>query len=87
MSFKIEHKPDINRFEIHEKGQTAYAEYRIRGEKIDITHTLVPSLLGNMGIGSALVKAAYEWGAEQGLTPEGSCSFAAAWLRRHPENS
>jgi predicted GNAT family acetyltransferase len=84
-TFKTIHKPESNRFEIHEGGRVAYVEYRIHDNAIDILHTIVPIVLENRGIGSALVQATYDWGRAEGLRPLATCSFAIAWLRRHPE--
>ena len=78
------HRPDSHRFEIHEDGLVAYVEYYIHDGAIDILHTIVPIRLENRGIGSALVRAAYDWGRSEGLAPAATCSFADAWLRRHP---
>lgn len=82
---KTIHKPGERRFEIHEEGGVAYAEYHIHDGAIDIVHTIVPMQLENRGIGSALVRAAYDWGRSEGLRPMGACHFAHIWLRRHPE--
>lgn len=84
-NYKVEHKPADRRFEIHEEGRTGWVEYIIRDGALDILHTIVPIQLENRGIGSALVRAAYDWGKTQGLEPVGSCHFAHAWLQRHPE--
>ncbi len=83
--FKAVHKPSYNRFEITEGGHTAWVEYDVHDGVVDILHTIVPAHLENRGIGSALVRAAYDWGASEGLCARGSCSFAHAWLRRHPD--
>jgi predicted GNAT family acetyltransferase len=85
-SYKAIHKPESNRFEIHEGGRIAYVEYRLHDGAIDITHTIVPIALENKGIGSALVQTAYDWGHTERLSPKATCSFAVAWLRRHPIN-
>lgn len=83
--YKVIHKPESNRFEIHEEGRIAYVEYVVRDGSLDILHTIVPIALENKGIGSALVKATYNWARTQGLKPKATCSFAIIWLRRHPE--
>lgn len=83
--YNVIHKPESNRFEIHEEGKVAYVEYYIHDGFLDILHTIVPMSLENRGIGSALVKAAYDWALVEGLNPMGTCSFAAAWLQRHPD--
>jgi predicted GNAT family acetyltransferase len=83
--YKVIHKPESNRFEIHEDGRVAYVEYYIHDGALDILHTIVPMSLENRGIGSALVKGAYDWAQTEGLEPMATCYFAAAWLKRHPE--
>ncbi len=85
ITYKTVHRPDERRFEIHEEGGIAYVEYYIHDGKIDIVHTIVPMHLENRGIGSALVRAAYDWGEAEGLGPAATCQFAHIWLRRHPE--
>jgi predicted GNAT family acetyltransferase len=83
--YKVIHKPESRRFEIHEEGQIAYVEYYLHDGAVDILHTIVPMSLENRGMGSSLVRATYDWGRAQGLKPLGTCRFAYAWLRRHPE--
>ncbi|MDR2890831.1 MAG: N-acetyltransferase [Alistipes sp.] len=84
-TFDVRHKPESCRFEILRDGRTGWVEYVIEDGCLNILHTIVPVQLENMGIGSALVRAAYDWGRGEGLTPEGSCHFAHLWLQRHPE--
>lgn len=84
-TYKTIHKPEDNRFEIHEDGYVAYVEYMIHDGALDILHTIVPMRIENRGIGSLLVRAAYDWGRGEGLRPMGTCHFANTWLRRHPE--
>lgn len=83
--FKVIHKPAVNRFEIWEDGSVAYVEYYVHDGAIDILHTIVPYHLEGRGVGSALVKAAYDWGRKEGLKAEATCHFAVTWLRRHKE--
>ncbi|MDR2912426.1 MAG: N-acetyltransferase [Alistipes sp.] len=82
---KVIHKPADHRFEVWEEGTVGYVEYSLRDGTIDILHTIVPPRMEGRGVGSALVKAAYDWGRTEGLRAAGSCRFADAWLRRHPE--
>jgi predicted GNAT family acetyltransferase len=83
-NFNVIHKPESRRFEIHDGNAVAYVEYYLHDGALDILHTIVPMPMENRGIGSALVAGAYDWAQKNGLKPAATCSFAHAWLRRHP---
>ncbi len=85
MKIKIIHDKDKHTVKTEIDGYTAYVKYRINGTKLDIIHTLVPPPLEGKGIASALVKYAYDYALENGLTPYATCSYAVTWLLRHPE--
>jgi hypothetical protein len=50
-----------------------------------ITHTGVPAAVGGRGIASALVQAAFATARDEGWKVVPACSYAAAWIGRHPE--
>ena len=77
MNYKVTHYPTRQRFEIELENMTAYAEYRLTDNSLDIIHTFVPPALEG--------KAAYDYAKANHLKPEGTCSYAAVWLKRHPE--
>jgi uncharacterized protein len=81
----VRDNPAESRFETSVDGITAFAEYRLDGDRITFTHTIVPKALEGRGIGSALVRAALGAARERGLKVVPRCSFVAAWMRRHPE--
>ena len=54
MNYKVTHYPTRQRFEIELKGMTAYAEYRLTNDSLDIIHTFVPPALEGRGIASRL---------------------------------
>jgi predicted GNAT family acetyltransferase len=83
--YKVIHKPEDRRFEVWEEGTIAHVEYYLHDGAVDIIHTIVPSRLEGRGIGAALVKATYDWARAEGLDLAATCSFAVAWLHRHPE--
>lgn len=85
MDYKIEHYPEKNSFEIQIDNLTAYVDYEIKEDSLEITHTIVPTALEGKGLGSLLVKEAFQYAMENGLQRRASCSFAAIWLKRHPE--
>ena len=86
MEYLINHHPEHNRFTTEADGYTAYVVFCLADGSLDILHTIVPPPLEGKGIAAALVKKAYEYAAEQGLTPKASCIYAARWLERHPKD-
>ena len=69
MEYTVNHYPEKHRFEVVEDGLTAYVEYRLRGDALDIIHTIVPKNLEGRGIAATLVETAYKYAKEQGLRP------------------
>lgn len=85
MEYNVVHRPGENRFEVEQDGLVAFVQYRLVGNKLDITHTLVPEPLEGRGIAASLVKTAFEYALENQLKPQATCSYAVAWLKRHQE--
>ena len=81
----IHHDPDGHRFSVAVDGQTGYVEYERTDDVMVITHTIVPSAIGGRGIAGDLVQAALAHAREAGLKVDPRCSYADAWMRRHPE--
>ncbi len=72
-------------FKTEVEGYTAYVAYRVENGALDIRHTIVPEEIGGRGIASALVQATYDYALAKGLKAVATCSYAVAWLERHPE--
>lgn len=85
MEYEIEHQPEQKLFKTEVEGRTAFVQYRLLNGGLDIIHTIVPRPLEGQGIAAALVKAAYVYAVANGLKPKATCSYAVAWLQRHPE--
>jgi predicted GNAT family acetyltransferase len=49
------------------------------------TNTIVRAPIGGRGIAGELVRAALEFVRTQGLRARPACSYADAWMRRHPD--
>jgi uncharacterized protein len=81
----IHHDPDGRRFSVAADGQTGYLEYERAGDVMVITHTIVPPAIGGRGIAGRLVQAALAHARDTGLKVDPQCSYADAWMRRHPE--
>jgi len=85
MEYKIVHAPEKNRFEIKADEDIAYVEYTQHDNGLDIEHTFVPKAWEGQGLAAALVKEAYDYALANELKPVATCSYAVAWLKRHPE--
>lgn len=63
----------------------AVLTYDERDGKLMLLHTGVPDEHEGHGVGAALVQAALEHARAAGERVVPFCSFAAAWIARHPE--
>ena len=82
---EIRHDAAHHRFVTEVDGHTAYVEYEPGASAIAITHTIVPEAIGGRGIAAALVRAAALHARNEGLQVDPVCSYADAWMRKHPE--
>lgn len=81
----IEHDSQQQQFQLEYQGHVARVIYTLDGSTMTITHTLVPEAIGGQGIAGQLTRAALEHARSAGLGVVAHCSYAAAYLRRHPE--
>jgi predicted GNAT family acetyltransferase len=79
------HNPQASRFETEVDGVLARCDYRMEDGVMHLVHTEVPSSLEGRGIAAALVRAALEHAAAEGLRVRPRCSFVSVYLARHPE--
>lgn len=81
----VHHNPAAARFETQVDGGLADCSYRLRGGVMDIVHTGVPPRSEGHGIAAVLVRSALAHARAQGLQVRPSCSYVAAYMRRHPD--
>ena len=74
-----------SRFELRVDGLLAELPYRRNGKRLVLIHTEVPEQLEGRGLGGALVTAAVDRAAREGLAVVPLCPFARGWLQRHPD--
>jgi predicted GNAT family acetyltransferase len=84
-SWTVQHNAAQSRFELSLEGELCVADYRLRDGVMRLTHTEVPRALEGRGIASALIRTALDHARTQGLKVDPQCSYAAAYMRRHPE--
>jgi len=87
MKLSIEHLPERGRFQAVVEGQTCVADYRLQAGVMAITHTEVAPALEGRGIAGALVQALLDHAQANGLKVLPLCSYARAYMRRHPETA
>lgn len=86
MATNVVNNQDTTRYEIQIDGDTAgYAEYRIDGDTIVFTHTVVDTKRREKGLGSQLVEAAVaDVKNNTNYTIVAQCPFVAHWLEENP---
>ena len=85
MGINVRHRPEQGCFETVVDGARGRVEYRVADGVMTITHTEVDAALEGQGIGSRLVRAALEHAEAEGLKVNPVCSYAGAYMKRHPE--
>lgn len=81
----VAHDAANRRFELVVAGVHCRLDYALAGRRMTIVHTGVPPAVAGRGIAAALLRSALEHARHQGWKVEPQCSYAAAFLRRHPE--
>jgi uncharacterized protein len=81
----IEHDAERHRFTTTVEGRKAYVEYEPGDGRITIAHTIVPASIGGRGIAGELVRAVLDYAKARQLGVHPACSYADAWMRKHPE--
>lgn len=82
---EVTHNPNMNDFETWIEGYPSKLDYIQDGKNFVITHVGVhPALRGN-GVAGRLVEVSLAYAKENELRVIPMCSYAAAYIRRHPE--
>ncbi len=76
---------DLQRFELLENGETAFANYRRSGLHVIIPHVEAPPALRGTGAASRLMDGVVERARAEGFRITPTCSYAFAWFRRHKD--
>jgi predicted GNAT family acetyltransferase len=81
----VVHEAGQRRFSAEVDGHHARVDYELEAPVMRITHTVVPDAIGGRGIAGRLVRAALDHARAQGWKVQAVCSYADAWIGRHPE--
>ncbi|HEY1752202.1 MAG TPA: GNAT family N-acetyltransferase [Caulobacteraceae bacterium] len=81
----VKDNPQKSRFEMVEDGQVVFADYRREGRRIFIDHVEAPIALRGAGAAGRFMEGLVAEARREGAMLVPICSYAVAWLRRHPE--
>lgn len=81
----IQHEPHDRCFATCVDGHRAELVYVLHPGLLAIVHTRVPSAVGGRGIAASLVATTVAFARKSGFKVAPECSYAAEWMRRHPE--
>jgi uncharacterized protein len=79
------HNAAQSRFEMVLGNEIAVCDYRMDGATMVLPHTWVPPAHEGRGIAAAMVAAALDHARRCGMRVRPLCSYAAQYMRRHPE--
>lgn len=85
MDLAIRHDPAAGTFSVDVEGQRCVLQYALHAGVMRIVHTGVPEAVGGRGIAAALTRTALEAARAAGWKVLPACSYAAAFVARHPE--
>lgn len=85
MTLTVTHNRALSRFEADPQGHLAVCSYRLQDGLLVLHHTEVPGALAGQGVAAELVRSALEWARSEGLRVRPTCSYVAAYMRRHPQ--
>lgn len=78
------HDIDERRFHVDVENHRGELDYALRDGVMTITHTEVPPAIGGRGVAAELTRVALETARREGWKVVPACSYAAAFIRRHP---
>jgi predicted GNAT family acetyltransferase len=81
----IIHNPDEKRFEFWFDGKLSKLDYILNGKNFVITHVGVQPELRGQGVAGKITQTGLEYALNNSLRVIPMCSYAAAYIRRHPE--
>jgi uncharacterized protein len=81
----INHDQAAHQFVTEVDGNHAHLDYTLDGRVMTITHTKVPPAIGGRGIAAELMAAALSAARAAGWTVIAACSYASAYMARHPD--
>ncbi len=82
----VEHDAGRRQFRTVVDGEAAVLDYQLTGSHMVITHTAVPAAIEGRGVAAELMRAALGIAKLAGWSVTPACSYAAAYMRKHPDD-
>ncbi len=73
------------RFELTEQGLTAFADYRLDGDRLVLPHVEAPPALRGTGAAGRLMTGVLDLARTRGLKVVPRCPYAKLFIERHPQ--
>lgn len=83
----VTHNPLERRFEAWHNGKLSKLDYIQNGANFVITHVGVQPELRGQGVAGKITQAGLDYARKNALRVIPMCSYAAAYIRRHPEQA
>jgi uncharacterized protein len=83
---RVVDNPANSRFELEESGHIAFANYQRRDAVLVIPHVEAPIALRGTGAAGRLMEGLLAIVRERGEKLIPTCSYAAGYMRQHPEH-
>ena len=84
-NLQVVHNPSEQRFEAWIDGHLSKLDYMQDGQNFVITHVGVYPELRGQGIAGKITQVSLEYAKENGFRVIPMCSYAATYIRKHPE--
>jgi predicted GNAT family acetyltransferase len=85
MSHTVTDNAASSRFELHEDGAVAFADYQLRGNLVVVPHVEAPMALRGTGAAGRLMEGMLTLIRERGQKISPLCPYAEVYIRRHPQ--
>ncbi|HEX4151344.1 MAG TPA: GNAT family N-acetyltransferase [Steroidobacteraceae bacterium] len=83
----VHHDPASRRFMADVDGERAVLDYTLSDNVMTITHTGVPRAIEGRGIAGELMREALASARSSGWRVVPACSYAAAYIEKHPDEA
>jgi uncharacterized protein len=82
---QVSHSKSEQRFTLEMDGHTALITYSLAPGVISLDHTYVPPAIERQGVAAKLTRTALNFARAEKLRVVPACSYAADYVRKHPE--